>query len=399
MVVSDSRKYDVGGLLLDRPFKIRRLGHFGFNAANLEACAHFYVDLMGFRVSDPVGARGFFLRHGSDHHSLVLFNRTIVDEATLSGPGARHYRPENDINQITWQLQSLREVVDATAYFRDLEMEIIREGRAGGPGSNYHLYFYDPDEQIDVLYYGIEQIGWDGHSKPVEMRHGLPLAPTEPRLGEFDEVQSDLAAGVDIMSGYLHEDPRPPSHDVDGILLPSPFRVIRTGPVNLFANDVEKTKEHYLDVLGLDLTEEVEWRGERCSFLRCDGEHHSLGIFPKSWRDKLELSPATSSMSTGLQVANYRQLRDAVSFLRLNGVRVETNLIPPELHPGIDHAAYAFDPDGRCLELYYSMERVGWDGQPRPRDLRRRVDPNQWPEQLEPTSDTYRGEPFLGPWR
>ena len=79
-------------------------------------------------------------------------------------------------------------------------------------------------------------------------------------------------------------------------------------------------------------------------------------------------------------------------------MRVETDIIPPELHPGIDYAAYAFDPDGHCIELYYYMEQVGWDGKPRPKELRRRVDPNHWPEILEPLSDTYTGEPFIGPW-
>ena len=67
-----------------------------------------------------------------------------------------------------------------------------------------------------------------------------------------------------------------------------------------------------------------------------------------------------------------------MKFLRDNGVRVETDIIPPELHPGIDYAAYAFDPDGHCLELYYSMEQVGWDGKPRPQ----RVAPQSRPEQL-----------------
>ena len=103
-------------------------------------------------------------------------------------------------------------------------------------------------------------------------------------------------------------------------------------------------------------------------------------------------------MSFGLQLANYQQLKDAVSFLRDNGVRVETDIIPPELHPGIDYAAYAFDPDGHCLELYYYMEQLGWDGKTRPKELRRKVDPNHWPHTLEPLSDTYTGEPFIGPW-
>ena len=85
-------------------------------------------------------------------------------------------------------------------------------------------------------------------------------------------------------------------------------------------------------------------------------------------------------------------------FLRDNGVRVETDIIPPELHPGIDYAAYAFDPDGHCLELYYYMEQVGWDGGRDPKNCAAKVDPNNWPEMFEPLSDTYTGEPFIGPW-
>ncbi|HEX3247149.1 MAG TPA: VOC family protein, partial [Chloroflexota bacterium] len=50
--VSTGTKFDVGGILLDQPFKIRRLGHFGFNVYKLEECAHFYRDLLGFRISD-----------------------------------------------------------------------------------------------------------------------------------------------------------------------------------------------------------------------------------------------------------------------------------------------------------------------------------------------------------
>jgi hypothetical protein len=121
-------------------------------------------------------------------------------------------------------------------------------------------------------------------------------------------------------------------------------------------------------------------------------------LFPKSWRKKLGLSETTSNMSFGLQLANYQQLKAAVDFLRANDVRVETDTIPPELHPGIDYAAYAFDPDGHCLELYCYMEQLGWDGRPRPKELRREVDPKSWPEMLEPLSDTYTGEPFIGPW-
>jgi len=47
-----SGKFDVGGVWLERPFKIRRLGHFGFNVLNMDAALRFYD--LGFRVARTV---------------------------------------------------------------------------------------------------------------------------------------------------------------------------------------------------------------------------------------------------------------------------------------------------------------------------------------------------------
>jgi hypothetical protein len=42
------------------------------------------------------------------------------------------------------------------------------------------------------------------------------------------------------------------------------------------------------------------------------------------------------------------------------------------------------------------MERIGWDGQPRPAHTRRT--PQQpWPEQLHALSDSYADRSFMGP--
>ncbi|CAN0482919.1 unnamed protein product, partial [Discosporangium mesarthrocarpum] len=50
--VQDS--FDVGGVMLDRPFKIRRLGHFGVYANDMEASLRFYRDLLGFQITDSL---------------------------------------------------------------------------------------------------------------------------------------------------------------------------------------------------------------------------------------------------------------------------------------------------------------------------------------------------------
>jgi hypothetical protein len=99
-------------------------------------------------------------------------------------------------------------------------------------------------------------------------------------------------------------------------------------------------------------------------------------------------------MSFGVEVGSYAQLRDAVRFLKSR--RVTFVDLPPELHPGIDYAAFALDPDGHCIQLYYYMEQLGWDGRVRQASQRRRVE-SPWPEALEPLSDTYVDQVFQGP--
>jgi hypothetical protein len=129
--------------------------------------------------------------------------------------------------------------------------------------------------------------------------------------------------------------------------------------------------------------------------MRCGAEHHSLGLFPKELRGRLGLSPHTSCMAFGVELGSYAQLRAAVDFLKAHGVTF-SDAIPPELYPGIDYSAFALDPDGHCIQLYYYMEQVGWDGRVRPANERRRVN-GDWPATLPPLSDTYVDQVFQGP--
>ncbi len=195
MTTSNVKKYNVGGIALDRPFKILRLGHFGFNAADLEASRRFYFDLLGFFITEPAGA-GYFGRHAGDHHSFALFEKKKFNQRQYAGDNAKHFREENDINQITWQVQSVAEMADATKYFHDIGVEVMREGRAGGGGSQFHLYVWAPDEQIFELYYGIEQISWNGYARPVAMRHGTELAPAEAQLPDYQLITDDINNGI-----------------------------------------------------------------------------------------------------------------------------------------------------------------------------------------------------------
>ena len=400
-------KFNVGGVRLNQPFKIRRLGHFGFNLTNMDEGIRFYRDLLGFRVSDIIDHRtrakspeqlaglsntnSYFTRYGTDHHALVLFNQRAREALGRGG------EPGMTINQITWQVGSLREVGDAIRWFAEKGVKQQRSGR-DMPGSNWHTYLFDLDGHSNELYYGIEQIGWNGHSKPKVMYdRGFDEPPPLPQISEFQETQNALAKGIDLLSGHRHVEPLSESYDVDGILLPRPFKIVRLGPVYLFVADLESAATFYRNTLGFTLTEEAVWRGHHCRFFRCNTEHHSLALFPLELRDALGMSPHSTSAALGLQLANYRQLKDAVKFFREHGVDV-TESIPPELHPGIEYAATVRDPDGHALQLYYAMEQIGWHAQPRPKESRQPRKLSEWPEVLEMDANAYLGEPFFGPW-
>src|SRR5437762_9804026 len=137
--MSEQADFEIGGVRWPRPFRIRRLGHFGVNVADPEKSKDFYCRMLGFRISDPIdfGPRlpedkrvsvgttvGYFSRHGTDHHSFVFFPR---DAYAVLNPHS--LKPSGTINQITWQVGSLREVSDAFDWFTRRGKQIRRAGR------------------------------------------------------------------------------------------------------------------------------------------------------------------------------------------------------------------------------------------------------------------------------
>ena len=364
--------YNVGGVQYPRPFKIRRLGHFGFNVADLEKGLDFYARLLGFRITDTrdfskvpgreemakrmQDPRIVFMSHNSDHHAFLLAHKSL---GAIFGDDA--VSRDVTVNQITWQVGTMEEVFAAADYFRERQVEIRRVGR-DMPGSNWHTYIRDPDGHTVELYYGMEQIGWDGRSKPESMYYrAFRETPGLPQISEAQEVREAIAKGIDINAGNVVHDDTGEEHVVAGVRLPRPFKVTNIGPMSLFVADVGASEAFYTETMGFVRTESATWKGHRCVFLRNGSEHHSLSLLPKALRAELGLNPETSCASMGVEVGSYQQLRDAVAFLKRQGVRF-TDAIPAELYPGVDYAAHILDPAGHCLMLYYYMERIGWDG-------------------------------------
>jgi catechol-2,3-dioxygenase len=390
----EQRMYDVGGVLYPRPFKARRLGHFALWHTDLDAARQLYVDVLGLRHTDRIVRDGktvaVFTSHGTDHHSFAA-----IHASTAEGVRRQHYENGVFVNQISFQVGALEEVVGAHEFFAERQVTISRLGR-DFPGSNWAVYVLDPDGHRVELYYGMEQIGWDRRSKPAAayieaVRNGFSL----PQPSEMTEIMASERSGVALDSGFRPVEDLPCSYRVGGVMLPRPFKIAKIGPVNLFVSDIDRSERFYTELLGLSRTEEVNYRGHRCVYLRCGTDHHTIGLFPLALRGELGLNPKTTLMSVGVQVATYAQLKDALPFLRGKGLRF-IDSIPGDLHPGIDYAAHAVGFDGHCFLLYHAMEQVGWDGRPRPASQRRRVG-KEWPQTLEPLPDTYAGEIMQGP--
>ena len=183
------------------------------------------------------------------------------------------------------------------------------------------------------------------------------------------------------------------------MLLPRPFKITKIGPVQPVCRRCRPAPRRSIpERLGFDSSEETVYRGARCVFLRCGAEHHSVALYPEGIaRARSGLSEHTTCLSFGVEVGNYAQLRAGGRISSKRTASPFVDSIPPELYPGIDYSAFALDPDGHCIQLYYYMEQIGWDGRVRPAAERRRVD-GEWPEALEPLSDTYVDQVFQGPF-
>ncbi len=398
-----AQTYDVGGVKLARPFKVRRLGHFGLHLDHLAEGVRFYTDLLGFRVSDTMDfrhggrnpeiydgvddTRAFFLRFGGDHHAFVLGGKQAAD-------ARRGFKGDDSTGQMSYQVGSLGEVGNAVPWLTEQGQKIRTTGR-DMPGSNWHVYFTDPDRRTIELFYGMEQIGWNGRTKPKPMYdRRFHEAPPLPQMSEFDEVEQALGKGVDIDAGYRHVE-LPARFDVEGVLLPRPFKIVNLGPLHLFVRDMAAAESFYRDVMGFTLTEEVIWQGERCLFFRVNTEHHTVGLYPIALRSALGISSQTTCLSFGVQLGSYCQLREAVNFLKAEGCQIRE--LPAELAPGVDYTAYVSDPDGHAVQLYFQMDQIGWDGKARPAELRSRLPLQQWPNEVDGQPDSYTGQVFLGP--
>jgi catechol 2,3-dioxygenase-like lactoylglutathione lyase family enzyme len=302
---SQSRMYDVGGVLLARPFKARRLGHFALWQSDLDMARRLYVDVLGFRHTDTVERDGkpvaVFTSHGTDHHSLAA-----IHACTAEGVRKAHYENGVLVNQISFQVGSLEEVASAHDYFAQRQVTISRLGR-DFPGSNWALYVLDPDGHRIEFYYGMEQIGWDRRSKPAAaylaaVRNGFTL----PQPAEMTEIMNCERSGIDLAAGFRPAEDLPYDFCVGGVMLQRPVQDHQDRP-----DQIVRLRHRRVGALLYRASRPDQDRGDRLprtplrlSPLRRGASHHRP--YPDGAAQEFGLDASGTLMSIGMQVATYR---------------------------------------------------------------------------------------------
>jgi catechol 2,3-dioxygenase-like lactoylglutathione lyase family enzyme len=140
------------------PFRINKLGHVVFYVSDIERSIRFYTEVLPFKVSDVNEQGMVFLRCASDHHTLALVPRPDGVPAPADSVRMHHFAME------VADIDTLFKVRD---WLRQHGIKFIYEGRRG-PGSNPGLEFVDPDGHALELYAEMDQVPWDGSSRPKE---------------------------------------------------------------------------------------------------------------------------------------------------------------------------------------------------------------------------------------
>ena len=140
------------------PFAITKIGHVVLNCRDLEKSVRFYTEVLGFKVSDvyeeemiPGGM--VFMRFNGDHHGVALIG-SLPDSS-----------PNIELHHMAFAVSTLDEVFRAREHLERHEVPIIVEGRRRA-GVQIAVEFADPDGHMLEIYWGLDQVGSDGITRP-----------------------------------------------------------------------------------------------------------------------------------------------------------------------------------------------------------------------------------------
>ncbi len=158
--------------------KIARLGHVVINVADYSKAHKFWIDDLGFAISDHVPGRIAFLRAWPNalHHTFAL----------LQG--------ESDtLNHINFMVTDIDDVGQAMNRMKKADVPIVFGPGRHLPSTSIFLYYLDPDQMTVEYSFGMEEIEEIGGREPRALEPKPEVLDTwgsipDPRFGKTGRI-------------------------------------------------------------------------------------------------------------------------------------------------------------------------------------------------------------------
>jgi catechol 2,3-dioxygenase-like lactoylglutathione lyase family enzyme len=174
------------GQQANAPFAITKIGHVVLNVRDLARSVRFYTRVLGFKISDiyeqelvPGGM--VFLRFNTDHHGVALIGALPEDAQNI------------ELHHMAFAVSTLDEVFQAREHLEKNGVAIKFHGRRRA-GVQIAVEFPDPDGHMLEIYWGLDQVGSDGITRPPSEWKGarsLEDAIDNPVRGQVARVQDE----------------------------------------------------------------------------------------------------------------------------------------------------------------------------------------------------------------
>ena len=164
--------------------KPEKLAHVVLNSADVPAQMRFFMQFLGFRLSDSTD-RMEFMRCGADHHTVALA-----------------YGDRLSLNHAAFAMRDIDGLMYGAGRLIENDHEIEWGPGRHGPGDNVFAYFIDPDGLVVEYTTDMEQVGDSYAAKDAKYWAEFPRRPC--RWGIARKPSSRL---MEAMSGKR---PRPP---------------------------------------------------------------------------------------------------------------------------------------------------------------------------------------------
>lgn len=128
----------------------RKVSHVVLNTADMDGVEKWYVDVLGFRVSDYSADQMVFLRCATDHHSIAL---------------VRGHYPS--VNHVAFELPSINEFMRSIGRMKEKGIHPTWGPGRHGPGDNPFAYYVSPSGFVIEFTSEIQQIDEQTHEAQV----------------------------------------------------------------------------------------------------------------------------------------------------------------------------------------------------------------------------------------